>query len=99
MSKFDLPGCGFKATAAHLADLVDADVLQWTGVLGGHDVGRDVFHQPVEVLRRGAVEPLLVHRSDLGGSDVRRSGRVRDGVMLVCDHPPVVHLSQPDGEP
>ena len=55
----------------HLADVVDADVPERSGVLVGNDVRRDVLHQPFEILRRSAVEPVLVHRPDLGGRGVR----------------------------
>jgi len=56
-----------EAAAAHLAHVVDAAVLQRSRLLVRHDIRRDVLQQPGQVLRRSAVELLLVHRPHLGG--------------------------------
>ncbi len=68
----DPPGLGLQGRAlARLAHIVNADMLQRSGVLVGHDVRRDVLQQPVVVLGRRAGGPLLVHRSYLGGRSLR----------------------------
>src|SRR5713226_2246897 len=99
MSKSIRPGDDSRPRRHTPADVVGADVLQRSRVLVRHDVRRDMLQQPVKVLRRSEVDQLLVHRSHLGGRDLRLPGRVSERVVLMGDRPPAVDLAQADGEP
>src|SRR5918994_4600660 len=56
---------GVEAALADPAHAVDAEILQGLLVLVRNDIVGDVGHQTVEILGRGAVEPVPVYRQPL----------------------------------